>query len=323
VKPSRFVAQFGDLLAEAPESRFEEKPTMIPVSEVPVSRVVADGPKRKEIVARIAETYPDMEVEDPRITFGEAEIDAARAAGCLVEHEVDRGGWTSVVRLITDADLAADLCERAVGRVAAEDAERTAERERREREWKARRKGLDPNASEDEQAAERRKQHAERKQRQAAARSHNEEVGRRLIDRRGGEGRKQYSLSRFHVVADLLISAYPELAARGLRLVLPQLREVEVKALKSGGHREKVTYAEPDQATDWLRAKAAEARTANEGLEVLADALLAAILADQEALPRSGRTRHGATPGGPVAEGLAAELKAVRPRPRRDARKEG
>lgn len=323
VRPGRFVAEFGDLLAEAPESRFEEKPTMIPVTEVPVSRVVADREMRKGVVACIAKAYPDLEVEDPRVTFGEAEIDAARAAGCLIEHEVDRGEWTSVVRLITDPDLAADLCILAVERDAAETARREAERERRDREWKARSKGLDPDASEERQAAERKKQHAEQKKRRADARSANEALGRNLIERRGGESRKQHSLRRLQVVARALIEANPKLAARGLRLVLPQLREVELKALKSGERREKVTYADAGQAGEYLLRRIEEAGSVNEGLELLGDAYVAAILADEEALPQSKRTDYRGKPPRWVEEVLAADLKAVRPRPRRKAGKEG
>jgi hypothetical protein len=61
----------------------------------------------------------------------------------------------------------------------------------------------------------------------------------------------------------------------------------------------------------------------DEGLELLADAYVAAILADEEALPQSRRTDHrGAVPA-TVAEGLAAELKEVRQKARRKAGKEG
>lgn len=46
--------------------------------------------------------------EGPQVRIGEPEVDAARAAGCLIEHEVDNEGFVSVAACITDAELAAD-----------------------------------------------------------------------------------------------------------------------------------------------------------------------------------------------------------------------
>jgi hypothetical protein len=44
------------------------------------------------------------------IAFADAEVDAARAAGCLIEWEgEDRHGCSHRLAYITDADLAVDL----------------------------------------------------------------------------------------------------------------------------------------------------------------------------------------------------------------------
>ncbi|MFN8215714.1 MAG: ParB/RepB/Spo0J family partition protein [Solirubrobacterales bacterium] len=312
LRPSRFVASFGDLLAEAPDSRFDDKPTMIPVSGATLGEIVTDAEKRDALLERYRAVQPHLGDGDPVVRFDEQAIDAARAAGCLVEHRTDNGEWLSYVRVITDAALAADLCERLVASVEA----RAAEREQREAEQRARRSGVRPDASPEEQAQARKDQRKEAEQRKANARRFNEELGRKLIERRGGESRKQHSLTRFRVFAKQLIADNPELAARGLRLVLPQLREVEVKTPKSGEPRQKVTYADAEQATEYLIRHVESAGSVNEGLELLADAFLAAILADEEALPQSKRTRYQATPEAWVQKQLGAEVKVVRPRRR-------
>ncbi|MGD9734963.1 MAG: ParB/RepB/Spo0J family partition protein [Solirubrobacterales bacterium] len=315
VKPSRFVSAFGDLLAEAPGSRFEEKPTMIPVSGARLGEIVTDAEKHEELLGRWRAALPHGGDGDPVVRFGEQQVDAARAAGCLVEHEVDEGEWTSWVRLITDAELAADLCERMITGLEAQ----AAERAKREAEWRAGSDTPAEAATPEEQAQARKDQRAEAEKRKVAARSRNEEVGRRLIERRGGKNRRQHSLTRFKVMARALVEANPKLAARGLRLVLPQLREVESKTLKSGEPREKVTYADAAQAHEWLLAHLDSVGSVNEGLELLADAYIAAILADEGALPQSGRT-WGAEPAKWVTDALAAEVKAVRP-PRRSGKR--
>ena len=95
-------------------------------SGAPLSELIADAEKRKELRARGSRRQLPPDAEDPVIRFGEAEVDAARAAGCLIEHRVDQGGWVSVVAYVTDADLAADLAVRVVERIEKEAAERKA-----------------------------------------------------------------------------------------------------------------------------------------------------------------------------------------------------
>jgi hypothetical protein len=54
---------------------------------------------------------------------------------------------------------------------------------------------------------------------------------------------------------------------------LPQLQQVEARTLKTtGATREKVTYADADECLAYLHARIDAAKSANEVLELLADA---------------------------------------------------
>jgi hypothetical protein len=105
----------------------------------------------------------------------------------------------------------------------------------------------------------------------------------------------------------------PNLAARGLRLVLPQLQEVETKTLKAGEARENVTYKDAAECDSYLRNRIAEAKRADEVYELLADALIAALQADERELPASRRISWWHSAQQKVAKALAAEIKSIRP----------
>lgn len=87
-----------------------------------------------------------------------------------------------------------------------------------------------------------------------------------------------------------------------------------MKTLKSGDSREKVSYADAAQCTEYLAKRIDSARSADEVLELLADAVIAAELADERELPQSKRIGWFARPG--VAKVLAVEIKEVKPRRR-------
>ena len=97
---------------------------MIDRGAVRLSDVIADAKKRRELGDRHLVAKPYTHTDNPTLRFGEAEIDAARAAGCLVEYEVDHGEWASRVSFITDVEFAADLAERLVERIVKEETER-------------------------------------------------------------------------------------------------------------------------------------------------------------------------------------------------------
>ena len=313
VRPSDFVRHFDELLALTAEGRFEDKPTMIKAGSPRLSELIADEAERAELAARLAAADPYSRAEDPRIRFGEAETDALRAAGCLIEHRVDQGSFATVAAYVTDAEMAADVARRAVERIEAE------ARKRAEEEAAWRERSGQANLSPDEQREQRQAQREQAKKDAAKARKFNEELGRNLLARRGKKSRREHGLARAKALAAILLADNPELPARGLRLVLSQLQEVEVKQLKSGEERSKVDYADREQCLTYLGNRIEEARDVDEALELLTDAVLAALLADQSELPHSKRVGWWTSATPSVEKLLAAEIKAAKPR-RRGAR---
>lgn len=308
VAPSDFLRVFDQLLQLTCEGRFTEKPTMIDVRRMTVGKVIVDRKERAELVERVNALDRYLTSEDPQVRLGEPEIDAARAAGCLIEHEVDNGGFATVCAYLTDAELAADLLRRAVDRQEAEARKRAEE----EAAWRSRNGRMVGTPAEQKEA--RRADREQAKVDAAAARRFNEDLGRNLLKRRGKGTRSRHGLAREKALAAVVLADNRELAAAGLRLVLPQLQEVEVKHLKSGGRREKVSYADTDQCLTYLENRIAEAKAHGEPMELLADALIAGLLADQAELPRTRRVASGIRADEEVARLLAADIKAVKPR---------
>lgn len=308
VAPSDFVRVFDRLLQLTCEGRFTGKPTMIDVRRMTVGKVIADRAERAELTERVNALDRYLVSEDPQVRLGEPEVDAARAAGCLIEHEVDNGGFISVCAYLTDKEMAADLLRRAVERKEAEARKRAEE----EAAWRSRnvRLGGTPEEQKDARKAQREQAKADA----ASARRFNEELGRNLLGRRGKATRRQHGLTRAKAIAAVLLADNPDLAASGLRLVLSQLQEVEVKHLKSGARREKVSYADREQCLAYLANRIEEARTEAEVNELLADALIAGLLADQAQLPQTKRVPLGVSADAEVARLLAADMKAVKPR---------
>jgi ParB/RepB/Spo0J family partition protein len=303
--------RFGEVLCALAEARFEGAPTMIDTRGAALSALVSDPELRASLAERYAAARPYEQSEDPAIRFEEVEVDAARAAGCLVEHKVDRGAWESTVAFVTDAEFAADLAARAIERIEKQAAELAESRAR----WAGNgRDGEDASASPEDRKEAQRAARAKAKADAAAARASNLELGRKLVARRGAKARREHSLARAKAVAAVVLSDNERLAAGGLRLALPQLQEVEVKQLKSGEQRERVTYKEVEDCRAYLANRIAEARSANEVLELLADALIAATLVNQRELPQSKREVSSPRAAAQVEELLATEIKALRPR---------
>jgi ParB/RepB/Spo0J family partition protein len=299
------IERFDEVLAEVAEARFEEKPMMIDVAGTPLAEVVADPEKRKAIAERYRAARPYESATEPVVRFGTEETDAARAAGCLVEHTVDHGNWSTSVAYVTDAELAADLCEQMVERVEKQQAKLA------KMSGGPDVNGSGPSSDPEQMKDERRAQREKAKKDAARARRFNESLRAALLKRRGAKSRKVHGLARAKAVAAIILGDNDRLAGRGLRLVLSQLQDVEVKTLKSGDSREKVSYADAAQCTEYLTKRIDAARSAEEVLELLADAVIAAELADERELPQSKRIGWSARPG--VAKLLAAEIKEVRP----------
>jgi ParB/RepB/Spo0J family partition protein len=307
VKGRDLVENFGEVLCEVAEARFEHKPTMIDTRGARVSELIADPEQRTALTERYLAARPYEESEDPVIRFGEAEVDAARAAGCLIEHSVDHGGWTSTVSFVSDEALGADLAAQLVERVEKERAELA--------KLTSGPASAEPQENGDpEQLKEARREEREKAKRAAVrARGFNESLAANLLKRRGVKSRKAHGLNRAKALAAIVLEDNPQLAGAGLRLVLSQLQEVELKSLKSGESREKVSYADAEQCAEYLAKRIEGAGSAEEVLELLADALIAAELADERELPQSRRIGWFNRAQARVKKLLAEEIKEVRP----------
>jgi ParB family chromosome partitioning protein len=308
------VTALDDVLVAISRSRFKAPPTMIDPDAVRLREVVPDEKKLAALLEAHHKARPWVQGDDVLISFGEAEIDAARAARQLIEFEVDHGEWPSVARFVTDRELAGDLAERVIERVA-----REAE-ELEERRAKAAARAGQPQLTEDEAKVARAEKRQEAKQAKADAERFNEALGRKLMERRSAATRKEQGLNRVKALAAVLLADHDGLAGCGLRLVLPQLREVEHKTLKSGEARQKITYADRNSANEYLWKKVDEARTESQVIEVMAEALVASALADEAAVAQSNKV-HWYSPGRERAEKLlAADIQAARPRRSRASR---
>ena len=128
--------------------------------------------------------------------------------------------------------------------------------------------------------------------------------------------RKQASLQRAKAATLVMIASNPELAGAGLRLVWPQLHEVEETPLKNGKTRTTVTYADREQCTAELVRKVMGAKSLEDLAEVTAEALATAILAKPEAVAQADRIRWSVpySVQKDVKKLLAGDLKALRAR---------
>jgi ParB family chromosome partitioning protein len=311
VKGRSFIVNFDDLFRQTAEARFKDKPTMISIWRSRLSVVVSDAKKRGELSERIQVLRP-YQGSDPVVQFFDAEVDAARAAGCLVEHRVERRGVISATAFITDAVFAADLAERSVERMEAEAAKEAEE----DAAYAARQAEMNSAGKSEQEARKTKREEVKAKKEKAEV--FNEDLSGKLFKGRTEARRKQQSLTRAKAVGLTLVADNPQLAGRGLRLVLPQLQDVEVKELKSGEMRTKVSYADAEQCTEELARRIEKATSANEVLEVLSEALVAAMLADEHQLPQTKRI-YWHSPSTAAEKLLGSDVKAVRPR-RRSAR---
>jgi hypothetical protein len=82
-----------------------------------LSKLIADSQKRSELLDRLVAVDPYANNVDPAICFGDAEVDAARAAGCLIEHRVEPDGWIPVSIAEEDGDSGSPVYSRKTGKV--------------------------------------------------------------------------------------------------------------------------------------------------------------------------------------------------------------
>jgi hypothetical protein len=301
-----FVREFGDLLAETAAGRFDDKPTMIDARSVSID-VVADREERADLLARYEATRPHLLGSRFGFRLGESDFDAVRAARCLVEHRVDEGGFYTSVAYITDREMAADIVRRTV-----ETAEATAKkRAEEEAAWRERSGQIEQTP--DEQREARKAERAKAQKASVKARTFNADLGRNLVKRRGKGTRREHSLSRAKAVAAVLLADNQNLPARGLRLVLPQLQDVEVKTLKSGEERQKVDYSGIPECQTYIENRIAEAKSSDEVLELLADTMIAALVSDEAELPQTRQIHWWSPVGDKVKKLLSSDIKSVKP----------
>jgi ParB/RepB/Spo0J family partition protein len=311
VSGQAFVQRFGDQLRTVGGNADELGVTMIEAAGFRLSEVVEDKEKRKSLADRINPMLMEYQrSEDPRFQFTESDVDAARAAGCLVEYHSNGNGYNAFNTYVIDRSYAEDLIERAV-ETAEQEVATAAERAKEEKE-----KAKD----EREKAREQQKELGEEthqakvKKRKAIARRFNDALKRTLLKKRTPARRKKYGLARSKAIAVQLISDNPELAAAGLRLVSDQLQDVEVKALKKGGNREKVTYATKQECNAELLRRVLAAKDSDEVEEIVAEALIAGLLADREEFPSKDHVGWHTPVASDLERLMATEIKEVRPR---------
>ncbi|HEX3734395.1 MAG TPA: ParB/RepB/Spo0J family partition protein [Solirubrobacterales bacterium] len=312
ISGAAFVERFGELVEAAGGSEAKDAPTMIRVRGFRLSEAVADKARRRELAGRIDATLPEYRQgeEDPMIQFGDEEVDAARAAGCLVEYQSERRHYVTTYAYVTDAEFATDLIERSVERrereiEAAAVAETEAKAEKKDEQQKLR---------EERKASGEKSPQAKAKERKAIARRFNESLKLALLRKRTVARRRKYALSRAQAVAVQLIADNPELAGRGLRLVSDQLQDLEVRQLKNGKSREKVLYADKEQSNAELLRRALGTKDPLEVIEVLAEALLAGIVADGEEVANKDHIGWSTPVDREIEKIMATEIKEVRPR---------
>lgn len=317
ISHTEFVARFQDLVQATARAKFtKDPPTMITTTRPFLSELVADKKVRKDLLARI-NAAREVNYSDPELQLGEEEEMAARAAGCLLEPPPNKHGYAYGSRYITSKEFAADLAVRIIEAI-----EKRAEESRKAAKDAAEASGQDDEgtaSTEEKAAAERKAAVAERKEAKENAVLYNDDLGVNLLQLRGGKARKQRSLARGKAMAKLLIAQNPELAARGLRLVLSQLRTVEQKTLKSGKPgKAKVFYATTEECVEFLVGRVDRATSADELNEIVGEALVAGIEADDRVTTKKEHVGWWLPfdVQGAIEKHLAEDIKEVRPRRR-------
>ncbi len=259
------------------------------LEELPLSEEVAE-----ELGARLERATADAYYSPTGFVFDRDDVDAARAYGCLIEIKEERYFARS---FITDPEFIADRIRENVegleeqARKRAElDAKRAAERATQGEE-PGQGEEDDPaqGTPQDPEEARRREREAEKESR-TEAHAANVRLGANLA-----EGLHEVALTRelARLLGLIVLDEHAiGLAARGLRYVREDWQEVEARELKSGERREKVLYLEPTQAEERLYEWFEAARTPEQMLGRIVQALVAAHCADDAAVAMSNRSHY-------------------------------
>ncbi|HEX4732505.1 MAG TPA: ParB/RepB/Spo0J family partition protein [Solirubrobacterales bacterium] len=309
------VSRFGEVVTAVAESDLPDRPTMIDIGRPePLGSIVTDPDLYGDLAERSRKITGAEPGIDPVIRFGTEEVDAARAGNVLIEFPkgTDWRGDPITTLYVTDEAWAVDLATRVIER---------AEKQAKEEAERAEAAAAEAGGSADD-AAEKAKQEERDKRKKSrktaeAAHERNIAVGRSLMTRRGAKNRKENKLAWAKAAAVVILRDNENLPAASLGLAFEQLQTIEYKTIKvSNEQQKKVTYASPETCRKYLWDRIEEARTAEQVWELLGEALIAAVMVDPEAVPRSRRVNYWLRSGQEVASILAEQAKSLRPRGR-------
>jgi ParB/RepB/Spo0J family partition protein len=323
-----FVRDFSDMLTAVADGAVDDPPTMIDPAHIRFSEVFDKAKERDKHVARYRAAVPYVPGPqmDPIVSLGEAEMTVARAAKVLLEHKYESGSYSYTTTFLIDTTWGKDLVVSAIER-----AEKAKKRREKEEKKRAKESGdssdngndLSTQKAENEWAKKREAAKKEAEERRQAAAAFNDRLGHALMKHRTVENRKKFGLPRAKAAAIALVRHDCELAAAGLRLVLPALQQGQMANDGDDTKTGKVTYATTTQAMEFLVGKIEACRSISEVNEWVALAQLAAAIADEDALKSGeGGTYRYDPAEAQVKELLAEEIKAVKPRRSPRQRKE-
>jgi ParB family chromosome partitioning protein len=293
-----------------------------------VYKLAISEERRAELARRIAALEGREPGSHPAagefaVALGERDIDALRALGVLLEYGDEDGFY--VQRFCFDSEAVLDRVELTLAETEAEaKAAREAELERAREEAASKGREVSADADPAKVLAERRREARaeelrEAREKRGEARRVNLELGRRLLRRRARKRSEKRRRELIRALALHAVCAEDRLAGLGPRLVYESWQEVEQKTLKSGKPGAvKVKHLKPREASGRLRREIEAAKSADEILDAIGDALVAAVYASEEELAVSrrvcghtGRLRHGAH--GPLRRAIDEEAKGALP----------
>lgn len=163
------------------------------------------------------------------------------------------------------------------------------EARQKEAEQAAAESGSNAAAGEDAIKEQRKREREKAKAAAAKARTENEEIGDGLLKRSSKPLSKKDQLETIRLLAKATVKQDDSLAGLGMRLCFTTWKEIEVKELKSGAKREKVTYLEPREAKERLIESIDNAKSVDEILRIVTNAMVTATYSNQDELPQSKR----------------------------------
>jgi ParB/RepB/Spo0J family partition protein len=237
-----------------------------------------------------------VEGEGFEFAVAEEDIDALRALGVLLEYgREDDDFYYGASRFCFDSAALVDRLELLLA-AAEQDAKTREAEELKAAEEQAKKAGeelpkdVDPAQLRAEKEKEKRaKELADEKEEKKEARRLNLDLGRRLLKRRARKRSQKRRRELIRGLALMAVMADEHLAGLGPRLAYETWQEVEHKKLKSGKTKEIVTYLEPHKATGRLLRDLESAKTEDEILDIIGDALVAAKYGSEKELPMSRR----------------------------------